>query len=269
MPLGGDHVRVVSLLIVSALSVQLTSQAPPTLRHAIVGGSDERTRELSTAELEAVLATGGAVVIDARPHGEYVLGHIPGAVNVDGKAGVAASMYVSDVTAVARLVRGDKAIPLVLYCNGPHCGKSKRLADELLDAGHRDVRRYQLGMPVWRAIGGVCQVELEGIRHVVTHDATSVVIDARELALYRAGTLPRARNIPRSLVLDGKDVGEVRRAKDDGRLPMDDHNTRIIVVGSDSTAARYVAEALAREAFHNVGYFAGGFEDVQQALAQR
>ena len=70
MPRGGDHVRVVSLLIVSALSVQLTSQGPPTLRQSIVGGSDERTRELSTEELESVLAAGRAVVIDARPHGE-------------------------------------------------------------------------------------------------------------------------------------------------------------------------------------------------------
>lgn len=124
-------------------------------------------------------------------------------------------------------------------------------------------------MPVWRAIGGVCQVELEGIRQVITKDATSVVIDTREPALYHAGTLPRARNIPRSLVLEGKDVGEVRKAKDDGRLPMDDHNTRIIVVGSDSAAARYVAEALTREAFHNVGYFAGTVEDVRHALTQR
>jgi rhodanese-related sulfurtransferase len=83
------------------------------------------------------------------------------------------------------------------------------------------------------------------------------VIDARESEQVRAGTLPGARNVPRSLVLEGKNVGEIKRAKDDGRLPMEDHNTRLIVVGNETAAVRYVAEAIAHEAFHNVAYFAG------------
>ena len=41
---------------------------------------------------------------------------------------------------------------------------------------------------------------------------------------------------------------------------MEDHNTRIIVFGQDSKQASEVAEALAREAFHNVTYFAGTYE---------
>jgi hypothetical protein len=61
-------------------------------------------------------------------------------------------------------------------------------------------------------------------------------------------------------VLPGKDVGEVFAAKNDGRLPMEDHNTRIIVFGEDGKQAREVAEAVAREAFHNVTYFAGSYE---------
>ena len=58
-----------------------------------------------------------------------------------------------------------------------------------------------------------------------------------------------------------KDTGEVKRAKDDGRLPMDDHGTRIIVVGDDAASARFVAQALAHEAFYNVSYFAGSIEE--------
>ena len=77
-----------------------------------------------------------------------------------------------------------------------------------------------------------------------------------------------ARSIPRSLVLDGKDVGEVKRAKDDGRLPMEDHNTRILVIGTDGAAARYVAEELAREAFHNVSYFPGPFTTAFKSFTQ-
>ena len=61
-------------------------------------------------------------------------------------------------------------------------------------------------------------------------------------------------------------MGAVKRAKDDGRLPMEDHNTRIVVFGEDAATARYVAEALTREAFHNVSYFAGTFQQARAAL---
>lgn len=67
-------------------------------------------------------------------------------------------------------------------------------------------------------------------------------------------------------MLEGKDIGDIKRAKDDGRLPMQDHNTRLIVIGRDVAEARYVAEALAREAFQNVAYFPGSFHDAQTAL---
>ena len=135
-------------------------------------------------------------------------------------------------------------------------------------AGFTNVRRYQLGIPVWRALGGLTEIEPDGLRHVVANDQTAVLIDAREAEDFRSGTLPNARSIPRSGVLEGKDVGEVKRAKDDGRLPMEDHNTRVVVFGRDGAEARYVAEALSREAFHNVTYFRGSFPEAQAALRQ-
>lgn len=105
-----------------------------------------------------------------------------------------------------------------------------------------------------------------GAQYVLAQDRTAVLLDVREVDEFRKGTLPGARNIPRSLVLEGKDVGEVKRAKDDGRLPMEDHNTRIVVLGSDAAAARYVAEAIAREAFHNVAYFPGTLDEARSAV---
>ena len=47
---------------------------------------------------------------------------------------------------------------------------------------------------------------------------------------------------------------------------MQDHNTRLIVFGRDVAEARYVAEALVREAFQNVAYFSVSFQDAQTAL---
>ena len=103
---------------------------------------------------------------------------------------------------------------------------------------------------------------------MLAEDRTAVLLDVREADDFRKGTLPGARNIPRSLVLEGKDVGEVKRAKDDGRLPMEDHNTRVIVLAQDPAQARYVAEAIAREAFHNVSYFPGALEEARAAVPQ-
>lgn len=233
-----------------------------TIRAAILGEENPRTPEISTEDLERLLASGGVILLDTRPHLEWALGHIPGARNVAPKPGMSMSQYTSDVAEITRLVAGDKTQSLVLYCNGPFGGKSKRVSEELLAAGYANVRRYQLGAPVWRALGGAMVMELDGIRHVLKNDRTAVFIDARDQSEFSAGSLSEARNIPRSKVLPGKDVGEVKAAKDDGRLPMQDHNTRIIVFGRDAQQARAVAEAIAREAFHNISYFEGELREL-------
>ena len=265
-------VMTVMLLAVMLLAVTpaaiLYAQTRTPARQAVFEEQGESTGEVSTEELAAILRTGSAKVFDARPYAEFAMGHIPGAVNVAAKPGVPMSMYVSDTAEIGRLLGNNKQTPIVLYCNGPYCGKSKRLAAELAAAGYTSVRRYQLGIPVWRALGGICEMEVDAIRQVLAKDSTAVVVDVRDADAFRAGSLPGARNIPRSLVLEGKDVGEVKRAKDDARLPMEDHNTRILVVGREAAEARYVADALAREAFHNVSYFAGSIDTLRAALRE-
>jgi rhodanese-related sulfurtransferase len=236
------------------------------IRDAVLAEAGQRTPEISTSDLQRILTERSAIVFDARPFREFAVSHIPGARSLSAKPGVSVSLYVSDAAEIGRVVGGDKNAAVVLYCNGPFCGKSKRLAEDLLATGYTSVRRYQLGIPVWRALGGVTEIEAEGLRHVLRADATAVLIDARGAEAYKAGTIAGARNLPRSGVLEGKDVGEVKRAKDDGRLPMEDHNTRLIVVGRNAAEARYVAEALTREAFHNVAYFPDTFEQAQAAL---
>lgn len=218
--------------------------------------------------MEAAIRSGDVVVLDTRPRLEWAISHIPGALNVAPKPGTSMAFYISDVAEIERLVNGNKALPLILYCNGPFCGKSKRLSEELLSAGYLDVRRYQLGAPVWRALGKVMVIEPEGIRYVLAGDQTAVFIDARDSSEFSRGSVASARNIPRSLVLPGKDVGEIKTAKDDGRLPMNDHNTRIVVFGHDKEQARYVAEAIAREAFHNVSLFEGSYDEFVQAIRE-
>jgi rhodanese-related sulfurtransferase len=226
---------------------------------------NQKTLEVSTEELRQILADRRSLVLDARPFMEYAVSHVPGAVNVSAKPGVPMSVYVSDVKEIERLVDGDKTRSLVLYCNGPYCGKSKRLSEELLSANFTSVRRYQLGIPVWRALGGLTQIQPEGVKYIHASDRTAVFLDARDPEEFSAGSLTGARNVPASGLTPGKDTGEVKKAKDDGRLPMEDHNTRIVVFGRDGGQARRVAEAVVNEAFHNVAFFDGPFATIKAA----
>lgn len=260
---------VLCLLVTAAVllsSQSADAQSAANIYRATLMDAYQAAAEVSTAELQKILADNSAVVIDARPFREYAVSHIPGAVNVSARAGVPISSYVSDVVEVGRLLNGNKTTPIVLYCNGPFCGKIKRLASELSEAGYTNVRRYQLGIPVWRALGGLTEIEREGLRHVISNDRTAVFIDAGEVSEFRSRSAARARNIPASGLRPGKDVGEIKVAKDDGRLPMEDHNTRIIVFGRTAQQAKAVAEAIAREAFHNVSYFDGSFSEFRSAL---
>ncbi len=227
------------------------------IRQTTLMESDQPTAEISTEELLTILAEQSAMVFDARSNKEFAISHIPGAVNVAMKPGAPPDAYVSDVAEVGRLVQGNKAAPMVLYCSGPFCGKSKRLAGELVDAGYTNVRRYQLGRPTWRALVGLTQIESEGVEYVSQQDQTAVWIDARDPSESSADSVPNSQSVP---------LDEVKAAKKDGRLPMEDHNTRIIVFGSDEGQAEAVAEALAKNAFHNVSFFAGSLEVIRTAL---
>ena len=238
----------------------------PIAHRAVSAEPGTGVAEVSTEELVRILQHQSAVVLDTRPYLEWSISHIPGALNVGQKPGVPIALYTSDVAEIGRLVDGDKSQPLVLYCNGPYCGKSKRVAEELLRAGHTNVRRYQLGVPVWRALVGIMVIEPSGARHVFENDQTAVWIDARDASVFKAGSIPGARNLPQAKVLPEKDTGEVFAAKNDGRLPMEDHNTRIVVFGEDGEQGVGVAEALVREAFHNVMYFAGTFEELNSSI---
>ena len=111
-------------------------------RQAISAMPGSGVQEVSTAGLQQILQDQSAVVLDTRPYHEWSISHIPGALNVAAKPGVPIALYTSDVAEIGRLVEGNKSQPLVLYCNGPFCGKSKRVAGELLKAGYTNVRRY-------------------------------------------------------------------------------------------------------------------------------
>ena len=240
------------LALMSLLSLPARAEAPNiSVMNGTLGDADP-TPEISTAELRAALGTSSVLMLDARPREEYAVSHVPGARSVAAKPGLPASQYTADVNDLVRL-QPDRSAPMVVYCNGLYCGRSKRFSAELRAAGYTNVRRYQLGIPAWRALGGVTQVEKDALLSLLRLDRSAVLVDARP-APAAAARLKGAKSIP---------LPETTRAKDDGRLPMTDHNTRIFVVGDDAEQARAVAEAIVKDAFHNVSFYAGSARDLQ------
>jgi rhodanese-related sulfurtransferase len=222
---------------------------------ATLAEPNQKTGEVSTEQVRRILADGSAIVLDSRKRSEYVAGHIPGARNAGPPPDAPPAEYVA---AVERLVGGDKNKALVLYCNGPFCQASRQLSEQLVAAGFTNVRRYQLGIPIWRALGGPTEIELEGILRIYKVDQTAVFFDARSAEEFAKGSLPGAHNVPADKLASG--------ALQKVPLPQDDFNTRIVLFGRDSDQARTPADALSKRPWHNVTYFPGSFETLRTAL---
>jgi rhodanese-related sulfurtransferase len=218
---------------------------------ATLAEPNQKTAEISTDELRRILAENSAIVVDSRTPQEFEAGHIPGARVLDG-------VPPSHVSAIERLIAGDRSKPLVVYCNGPYCKASRKLADQLAAAGFNHVRRYQLGMPIWRALGGPTVVELGGIRRIFGIDRTAVFIDARSSDEFSMGSLAGARSAPVDDVLSGK----LKKLP----LPEDDFNRRVVLFGRNGAQARQLSDVLSKRPWHNVAYFPGTYAELAAAL---
>jgi rhodanese-related sulfurtransferase len=239
-----------SAIVMLAVPILASAQAC-NIYQATLAETNQKTQEVSTEQVRRILTDGSAIILDARKRSEYVAGHIPGARNLDVRSDAV-------VAAVERLVSGDKSKALVLYCNGPLCQASRRLGEQLVAAGFTNVRRYQLGIPVWRALGGPTEIELEGIVRIFNVDRTAVFFDARSPEEFAKGSLPGAYNIPADQLASG--------ALEKAPLPADDFNTRIVLFGRDSGQARVLADRLSKSPFHNVAYFPGTFDTLRAAI---
>jgi len=239
-------------------SLGLVSAQGLSIQEATLMESDAKTEEVSTEQLRRILTNKNAIVIDARPAVEFDAGHIPGARVLDTASG-------DEIAAVERLANGNKTTALVVYCNGPYCQASRRLAERLVTAGFTTVRRYQLGIPVWRALGGPTVIELNGIVRIFMADRTAVFIDARAVEDFARGSLPGARNLTTES-FDGT-LKEMMSGKlTNPPLPLDDFNRRIVLFGRDGAQVMGLANALSKRPWHNVAYFPGSYDDLAARL---
>jgi len=97
---------------------------------------DAVTRE----QLLSRLDDGTVTILDVRPEDEFLLGHIPGALNVPIEQ------------LAARLAELPKDREIVAYCRGPYCVFSFE-AETILRRQGFGVHRLEEGFPQWKAAG--------------------------------------------------------------------------------------------------------------------
>ena len=244
-------VRLMSVLLSTALAIaglvgfstSASMQARLTIFQTHLEEANQKTPEITTEEMQALLAGGDTPIFDVRSEHEYSIAHIPGTIN----------LWEKEAERIQQLYP-DRSTPLVLYCNGPFCGKSKRTSEQLLSLGYTNIRRYQIGMPVWRALGNTVETGLAGFRYMLRRDRTAILVDARSREEFEQESLPGAVSIR---------AGEAEKANEDGRLPQWDKGARVFVFANGAQEARVVATEIAKKAYWNSSYFGGEFNDLK------
>jgi rhodanese-related sulfurtransferase len=104
-----------------------------------------RPMQIQIAQVKAFFTAKAATIIDARDEGEYVVGHIPGAINLP---------YDQVITDPGRLEKFDAGgKPIIVYCGGGTCELSMNLGFALVNAGKKKVLVYMGGWPEWSTSG--------------------------------------------------------------------------------------------------------------------
>jgi rhodanese-related sulfurtransferase len=113
---------------------------------ALVDTIRANVRECTPAEVQALLAAGGAQVFDVREDHEWAAGHVPGAAHL-GKGIIERD--------IERRV-SDPEAAIVLYCGGGY--RSALATDALQRMGYRNVRSMAGGWRAWTEAGGAVTV---------------------------------------------------------------------------------------------------------------
>jgi rhodanese-related sulfurtransferase len=95
---------------------------------------------ISRTELLKRSRAGAVTILDVRPHDEFALAHVAGAVNIP----------MSDLE--KRIAELDPSIEIIAYCRGPYCVFSFEAVSLLRARGFR-IRRLEDGLPEWQAAG--------------------------------------------------------------------------------------------------------------------
>ncbi len=112
------------------------------IREAIRANLDDQDEltSLETKELQKLLAAGEVILLDVRPSEEYEAGHLPGALSVP----------LDKLREKLDELPRDREI--IAYCHGLYCVMALEAVKILREKGFK-ARRFETGLPEWRAMG--------------------------------------------------------------------------------------------------------------------
>lgn len=103
--------------------------------------SSSGTTDLSAQEFQAKTLESGVVTLDVRTPGEFFIGHIAGAVNID----------VEGMNFNSEIEKLDKSATYAVYCRS---GRRSEIAVQAMkDAGFQDLFNMNAGTEEWSAAG--------------------------------------------------------------------------------------------------------------------
>jgi rhodanese-related sulfurtransferase len=168
---------------------------------AVAFAAEAGFRVIATADLKALMdEKKDLVLVDSRTPEEFQEAHIRGAISIPEK------VFEEKIF----LLPPDKKAPVVLYCNGVKCGKSKKAAKKAEAAGYKNLSIYAEGFPVWEEKGlaivagpehatkiETAKLKPAEIRQLLDAKSSDIVIvDVRDESEFKEGRIPTAINIP-------------------------------------------------------------------------
>jgi 3-mercaptopyruvate sulfurtransferase SseA len=260
--------QAVLLVFVPALGALLFNALRPAglplvadtdYRNEILVPCPENVREaqaVALVELPPDLA--GLTVVDARTSGEYLAGHIPGALSVPHRSLHSADEEFRQLLArdlePLRGVAGSR----ILVCGDEQTGSGRDFASVLLEHGFEGVRFLIGGCEAWEAEGRAFEHPVTGAVAVAVADlpadlAGLTVIDARFARNFRRSHIAGALSIPYRMI---SGLGDEKLKPLQG-VP----GVAVLVYGSEARGeGKDLAEVLAANGWSGVRYLEGGLE---------
>lgn len=181
-----------------------------------------------------------SILIDARTENRYNFSTIPTSINIPSPS---FNKYVHQLDKVAK----DKEI--VIFCDGTKCPKSVKVAKKLLDAGFKNLKIYQDGMPLWRS-SSYFQVNDLQMKKVMTSPDLFTIIDIRSEKKFAKSHISDSISVP------NKEVDTL-----EGKIPFD-RSTPILIISDnakkDPKPFAY-AQKLIDSNYRNVGVYVKGY----------
>lgn len=129
-----------ALALMATINPAVAEEEKPLAPETIEGAETVTAEDIFTLVEEK----DNLVIIDSRKERDYKEGHIQDAVrliNTEANPETMAEVIPSMDT------------PVLIYCNGPRCGRAAKTTKKAVDAGYTEVYYYYNGMNEWNDMG--------------------------------------------------------------------------------------------------------------------